>query len=90
VTIPKFYNETWEKERESLAEQDPMFDAALQIKPSIFTEDVKTASPKVLNRNFEENTLVIGHSFMLIYVNTASYGEFYNPAFLITLETGLN
>ncbi len=35
--------------------EDPMFAAALQAKPSIFVEDVETASPTVLNRSFERN-----------------------------------
>ena len=44
----------WEQERsEDLEAKDPMFAAALNCKPSIYVEDVETADPQVLNRDFE-------------------------------------
>ena len=44
----------WEQERpEDLEAKDPMFAAALNCKPSIYVEDVETADPRVLNRDFE-------------------------------------
>lgn len=40
----------WERE-------DPMFAAALATKPSIFVEDIETAPPDVLSRDFERNCM---------------------------------
>lgn len=49
----------WAKEPESLSKEDPLFAAALKTEPSIFVEDVETASSEVVNRNFEEKSF--GH-----------------------------
>ncbi len=43
----------WKKEPESLGEEDPLFAAALRTEPSIFVEDVETANPEVVNKDFE-------------------------------------
>ncbi len=43
----------WKKEPESLGEEDPLFAAALRAEPSIFVEDVETANPEVVNKDFE-------------------------------------
>jgi GAF domain-containing protein len=43
----------WVKEPESLPKEDPLFAAALRTDASIFVEDVETASPEVVNRDFE-------------------------------------
>ena len=57
----------WEKEQpENLEEKDPMFAAALNCKPSIYVEDVETAAPETLNRDFEarefgHRALIHGH-----------------------------
>lgn len=40
-------------------DEDPMFAAALRAAPSIFVEDIETASPEVLSLEFEHNNL--GH-----------------------------
>lgn len=57
--IALIYDSEWKPEPADLAEQDPLFAAALQAQPSIFIEDVETASPEVLNRDFERQTF--GH-----------------------------
>ncbi|MEO0408435.1 MAG: GAF domain-containing protein [Cyanobacteria bacterium P01_A01_bin.135] len=51
--IPLVYDPHWKPEPEGLGDEDPMFAAALALEPSIFVEDVETASPNVLNRKFE-------------------------------------
>lgn len=43
----------WKQEPESLAQEDPLFAAALRAQPSIFVEDVETANPEVVNKDFE-------------------------------------
>lgn len=57
--VPLIYDPDWKLEPTALAENDPMFAAALNLQPSIFVEDVETASPRVLNRDFERETF--GH-----------------------------
>lgn len=58
-SVPRVYDPTWKPEYAALAKDDPMFAAALNIQPSIFVEDVETASPRVVNRDFERDTF--GH-----------------------------
>jgi GAF domain-containing protein len=52
--IPEVIDPDWKKEPESLPDEDPLFAAALHAKPTIFVEDVETASPNVVNRAFEQ------------------------------------
>lgn len=64
--IPRVYDEEWKPEPESLPDEDPMFAAALATKPSIFVEDVTTASADILNaefeqKNFAHRALIHGH-----------------------------
>ncbi|WP_368041782.1 GAF domain-containing protein [Nostoc sp. TCL240-02] len=61
--IPTVYNEDWAALPPSLADEDPMFAAALRAEPSIFVEDVETADPQVLNREFEQKNF--GHSALI-------------------------
>ncbi len=56
---PDVYDSDWKEEPESLPNEDPLFAAALHTEPSIFVEDVETASPEVVNRDFEEKNF--GH-----------------------------
>jgi GAF domain-containing protein len=58
-TIPIVYDPSWKLEASDLPKADPMFAAALNAQPSIFVEDVETAAPEVLNREFEQQTF--GH-----------------------------
>ncbi|MGB3308448.1 MAG: GAF domain-containing protein [Nodosilinea sp.] len=58
-SVPIVYDPTWKLEASDLPKADPMFAAALNAQPSIFVEDVETAGPEVLNREFERQTF--GH-----------------------------
>ncbi|HEY9618810.1 MAG TPA: GAF domain-containing protein [Crinalium sp.] len=56
--FPDVTTEGWEPEMEWELD-DPMFAAALRTAPSIFVDDIETASPEVLNVEFEREYL--GH-----------------------------
>jgi GAF domain-containing protein len=58
LDIPDTSTDGW-KDEEEWEKEDPMFAAALRGEDSIFVEDVETASPSVLNREFEQKYL--GH-----------------------------
>ena len=52
--VPDVSSDRWELEQpENLEQVDPMFAAALNCQPSIYVEDVETADPQVVNRDFE-------------------------------------
>jgi GAF domain-containing protein len=70
--IPTVYDEEWKPEPENLPNEDPMFAAALRTEPSIFVEDVETASPQVLNRQFEQENF--GHR-ALIHAHLCHNGQ---------------
>lgn len=55
--LPDTSTNGWELEEE-WEREDPMFAAALRTDPSIFVEDIETASPNILNVEFERN---MGH-----------------------------
>lgn len=57
--LEPIYDPDWKEEPASLADDDPMFAAALKAEPSIFIADVETASSDTLNRDFEHRTF--GH-----------------------------
>lgn len=61
--VPTVYDEDWKPEPESLPSEDPMFAAALATKPSIFVEDVNTASLETLNSQFEQENF--GHRALI-------------------------
>jgi GAF domain-containing protein len=61
--IPEVLDPDWKPEPENLPEEDPMFAAALRAKPSIYVEDVETAAPEVLNREFERSNF--GHRALI-------------------------
>jgi GAF domain-containing protein len=61
--VPTVYDEDWKPEPASLPDEDPMFAAALATKPSIFVEDVTTASSDVLNAEFERENF--GHRALI-------------------------
>ena len=60
-------SDKWEQEQpDELEAKDPMFAAALNCQPSIYVEDVETADPQTLNRDFEarefgHRALIHGH-----------------------------
>ncbi|ARV60050.1 GAF domain-containing protein [Nostocales cyanobacterium HT-58-2] len=53
--ISEVLDPDWKPEPESLPEEDPLFAAALRTDPSVYVEDVETASPEVVNREFEQS-----------------------------------
>lgn len=60
---PDVSTKTWKTEPLSLPEEDPLFAAALRTASSIFIEDVETADPEVVNRNFEAQNF--GHRALI-------------------------
>ncbi|WP_416675719.1 GAF domain-containing protein [Egbenema bharatensis] len=69
--FPDLTTAGWELE-ENWEEDDPMFAAALRTEPSIFVEDIETASPTVLNREFERENF--GHR-ALIHAHLSDGGK---------------
>lgn len=61
--IPLVFDPHWKPEPGNLVEEDPMFAAAVRAEPSIFVEDVETASPEVVNRTFEQENF--GHRALI-------------------------
>lgn len=53
----------WEPDTDELPAQDPLIRAGLAMKPSVYVDDVETADPQVLNRQFEEETF--GHRALI-------------------------
>jgi len=70
--IPMIEDEGWKLEPSSLSKCDPMFAAALRTEPSIVIEDVETASPDILNKQFESENF--GHR-ALIHAHICHGGE---------------
>lgn len=70
--IPTVFDADWKLEPASLGDEDPMFAAALRTAPSIFVEDVETASSDVLNRQFEQENF--GHR-ALIHAHLSYEGQ---------------
>lgn len=60
---PDVTDSEWKKEPESLPNEDPLFAAALRAEPSVFVEDVETADPQVVNRDFEQKNF--GHRALI-------------------------
>jgi GAF domain-containing protein len=53
----------WQPDTTELPAEDPLIRAGLAMKPSVYVDDVETASPGVLNRKFEEETF--GHRALI-------------------------
>ncbi|MBW4616922.1 MAG: GAF domain-containing protein [Desmonostoc vinosum HA7617-LM4] len=70
--IPRVYHDKWQLQPSSLPKEDPMFAAALRAEPSIFIEDIETANPQILNRQFEQKTF--GHR-ALIHAHIRHHGQ---------------
>ncbi|MDZ8056116.1 MAG: GAF domain-containing protein [Aulosira sp. ZfuVER01] len=51
--IPDVTDSDWRLDPESLPQEDPLFAAALRNDPSVYVEDIETASPEVVNQEFE-------------------------------------
>lgn len=70
--IPMIKDEGWKFDSSSLPQRDPMFASALRTEPSIVVEDVETASPDTLNKQFERESF--GHR-ALIHAHICHEGE---------------
>ena len=70
--IPLIHDGGWQLDPLSLRDRDPMFAAALRAEASIIVEDVETASPDVLNQQFERECF--GHR-ALIHAHICSEGQ---------------
>ena len=71
--VPNVSNKKWEQEQpEKLEAIDPMFAAALNCQPAIFVEDVETADPDLVNRDFEAKAF--GHR-ALIHAHFCDEGQ---------------
>lgn len=53
----------WQPDTDELPAQDPLIRAGLAMKPSVYVDDVQTASPQVLNQHFEQETF--GHRALI-------------------------
>lgn len=53
----------WQPDTDELPAQDPLIRAGLAMKPSVYVDDVDTAGPQVLNRQFERETF--GHRALI-------------------------
>lgn len=53
----------WQPDTTELPAEDPLIRAGLTMKPSVYVDDVETAAPDVLNRQFEQETF--GHRALI-------------------------
>ncbi len=70
--VPNLLDPDWKPEPKSLPDEDPLFAAALNAEPSIFVEDVETANPSVVNREFEQTNF--GHR-ALVHAHLIENGQ---------------
>ncbi|RCJ21930.1 histidine kinase [Nostoc minutum NIES-26] len=70
--IPIIIDSDWKLEPVSLPEEDPLFAAALRTDPSVYVEDVETASPEIVNKEFERRNF--GHR-ALIHAHLCENGQ---------------
>lgn len=63
LEIPDVDDYEWKEEPAPLPQEDPLFAAALNAKPSIFVEDVDTANFEIVNKEFEQKTF--GHKALI-------------------------
>lgn len=61
--IPDVTDADWRTEPDSLADDDPLYAASLRCAPSVYVEDVETASPDVVNIEFEHQ--YFGHRALI-------------------------
>lgn len=62
-SIPDVTSDKLERESPQLEQQDPLFAAALDGQPSVFIEDVETASAETVNHQFERENF--GHQALI-------------------------
>ncbi len=70
--IPDVDDYQWKQEPESLPQEDPLFAAAILAKPSVYIENVETASSDVVNKDFEQKTF--GHR-ALVHAHLCQDGQ---------------
>jgi GAF domain-containing protein len=58
-TIPNVIQPEWQPDTDDLPNEDPLFRAAITMRPSVYVDDVEVAGPDVLNLDFEHKTF--GH-----------------------------
>jgi GAF domain-containing protein len=63
LEVPDVYDADWKPEPEDLTDQDPLFAASVRTDPSVYIEDVETASPDVVNVKFERENF--GHRALI-------------------------
>jgi GAF domain-containing protein len=71
-TIPDVIQPDWQDDTTDLPQDDPLFRAAITLKPSVYVADVETAGSDVLNREFEHKTF--GHR-ALIHAHITREGD---------------
>ncbi|WP_266367072.1 GAF domain-containing protein [Tellurirhabdus rosea] len=71
-TIPDVIQPDWQEDTTTLPDEDPLFNAALTGRLSVYVDDVETAPPTVLNREFEHRTF--GHR-ALIHAHATENGQ---------------
>ncbi|MFD2573000.1 GAF domain-containing protein [Spirosoma soli] len=62
-TIPYVTQPDWQPDTTDLPKEDPLIRAGLSMKPSVYVDDVETAGPDVLNREYEHKTF--GHRALI-------------------------
>lgn len=62
-TIPDAIGPDWGNDSDELPNKDPLIRAALHTEPSVYVDDVETAPPTVLNRDFEAKNF--GHRALI-------------------------
>lgn len=62
-TIPDVIQPDWQPDTTDLPREDPLFRAAIEGRPSVYVDDVETAGPDVLNREYERKTF--GHRALI-------------------------
>ncbi|MBC8151484.1 MAG: GAF domain-containing protein [Bacteroidetes bacterium] len=71
-TVPDAFQPDWREDTGDLPDKDPLFRAAITLKPSVYVDDVETAGPDVLNRAFEAENF--GHR-ALIHAHVTGEGQ---------------
>lgn len=62
-SIPDVIQPDWQPDTTDLPQEDPLFRAAIELRPSVYVDDVETAGPDVLNQEFEQKTF--GHRALI-------------------------
>lgn len=62
-TIPDVIQPDWQPDTTDLPQEDPLFRAAIEGRPSVYVNDVDTATSDVLNQEFEQKTF--GHRALI-------------------------